>query len=447
MGLGYLAAALRKAGYRVVIYDLLVLRVTNERFVDYLVRSDEFDIIGVTALTFYYPAMRELCRAIKGRPELSHVPVIVGGVHVTALPELSLVETGADFAVLGEGEVTVVELLECLREGGNPREVRGIAFLDGDSFVQTDPRPLVENLDELPMPAWDLIRPELYPQMPHNFFFKEWPVFPVITSRGCPFPCTYCASRNFWGGIIRYRSVKSVVDEVEYLVKELGAKEIHLWDDNFTLRRKRVVEFCGEVARRGLRVPFACPNGVRVDTLDEGLLRLMRAAGFYSLTFAVESGSPVVQRIVRKNLKLEVVPGVIETAKRLGFLTRAFFIIGLPGETVTSLLETLKFALKLKIDTANFFFFTPLPGSTFFQEWCRDEDLVDKYWQFDFMINPQSIGPHRAVDLATLARFKKICYLKFYAFRPVKIYNFVSRMKFSQLVALVKRLVVVFLRG
>jgi len=363
LGIGYLASILEKEHYSVKIFDLNFINVRNKDVVQIL-NHDKPDYICVSCLTYDFLGMIELCRYIKENTFLNKIPVIIGGVHVSSLPEYSLIKTGADFAVIGEGENTIVNLLSTLKSGGDLKSVLGIAYFQEGRYLQTPPRPLIENLDSLPFPAWHLFNLSLYNQ-PHGGLMKAFPFFPIMATRGCPYQCTFCASKNFWRKKIRFRSVKNIVDEIEFLIKHYNAKEIQIWDDNFTLNRKFILEFAKEIINRKINIYFSCPNGVRIDTLDKFILRVMRSIGFYSLIFAVETASERIQKVIKKNLNLKIVPSIIEKAHHLGYYNRAFFIIGLPGETINDVYDTFRFALKLKLDSANFFIFTPLPGSEF----------------------------------------------------------------------------------
>jgi radical SAM superfamily enzyme YgiQ (UPF0313 family) len=443
LGLGYLAAVLRKNNYWVRIYDLNVLRITNKDFVNYL-QNLKVDFIGITALSWYYNAMVEICKLFKQNDKYRGVPLIIGGVHVSSLPEFSLRETGADAIVIGEGEVTLVDLLNTLSLEGDLANVAGIGYLKDGIYQQTEPRELIDNLDELPFPAWDLIHPELYPSIPHGSFYKKGPVFPVFTSRGCPFECSYCASQNFWKHCIRYHSVHRIVDEIEFLVNKYGAREIHIWDDNFTLNNRRVVEFCKEIKRRKLNLYFACPNGVKVDTLDETLLKIMRDAGFYSLIFAIETGSKRVLKNIKKNIRLEKVPSIISSAKKYRYLTRAFFIFGLPSEKIQDVYTTSELALNLKLDLANFFMFTPLPGSSFFYEWLETKKVKDLRWDYDFFNNPQDMTGFNEIDQKIMFKLQKYLYIKFYLLRPWKLISYILRIKIAQYIIFFNRLLYAF---
>jgi radical SAM superfamily enzyme YgiQ (UPF0313 family) len=371
LGLGYLAGILRAHGHRVDLLDCAIMKDSYTRIRDQI-KALNPDVIGITALSSYYSEMRRLARVLHPL----HIPIILGGVHVSALPELSLRECGADFVVIGEGELTTLELMDDWQDTITRKQLDGIAYLENGMFKRNPARQLISNLDELPFPAWDLINPLKYPFHPHGEIIKRFPVAPILTTRGCPYSCIYCASTQFWRRTFRKRSAKNIVDEIEYLVNTFKIREIHLWDDNFTLQKKHVVAFCREILQRKLDLTFACPNGVRIDYLNKEILTLMRRTGFYSLTFAIESGSQTILDKASKKIDLKVIPTMLKTAKKLGYIVPSFFIFGLPGETYTTARRTIQFAKNLPLDTAVFFMAKPLPGSRLFDDWMLKNDLM-----------------------------------------------------------------------
>ena len=317
LGLGYLAAILRQNGYFVQIYDLNIINFTNQQILPVL-KKLQFDFIGISALTVDFTGMIELAQLIKQDTILQGNPLILGGIHVSYLPEYSLRQTHADIVCIGEAERTIIELLEALILQRDLMKVQGIGFIQDDVYHQTPLRELIKNLDELPFPAWDLIHPELYKTV-HGTFYKKKPVFPIFSTRGCPYQLTFCASKNFWRQRLRFRSVKNVVDEIEFLQKTYSAKEIQIWDDNFTLNCKYVIDFCREILKRKIHIAFSCPNGVRIDTFDRRLLRILRGVGFYSLIYAIESGSQPMLNSIYKQLNLKIVPDIVEMTRKEGY--------------------------------------------------------------------------------------------------------------------------------
>ncbi|NMC06467.1 MAG: radical SAM protein [Candidatus Lokiarchaeota archaeon] len=379
IGLGYLASSLEKAGFTTHVIDLSLKNVREDTIQAFLAKKQPL-LVGITALTSYYKGMKDLSIFIKER--FPNLPVVLGGVHASSLPEECLVECHADFVVRGEGEVTVVELaMELLRPNPDFSKVDGIAFRVDGSTTFTPDRALITNLDDIPFPAWHKINPNHYPRVPHGVVLKHKSFASIISSRGCPFNCAYCASCQFWKQKIRFRSPSNVVDEIQYLHDHFGIEEIHFWDDNLTLNRDHAVGICKEIIRRGLHhMAFGTPNGLRVDTLDEQLLKLMRRAGFYELTFAVESASIKILRSNGKNTDLKKIMWNTVIARKQGFLVNSFFMIGFPEDTAETIEKTIRYAISVPFTYCLFFLLKPLPGSRIFNTWAAGKTLLGYDW-------------------------------------------------------------------
>ncbi len=369
LGLGYIASILKKYGHQVNLLDCAIMRDSYPQ-IRSRIKTMNPDVIGITALSAYYGEMRRLARFLQPL----QIPIILGGIHVSALPELSLRECGAEFVVQGEGELTTLELMDKWTDRAARKQIKGIAYFENGEFKVNPRRELIPNLDDLPFPAWDLISPLNYPPQPHGVAMKRYPVAPILTTRGCPYSCSYCASTQFWEHKYRRRSAKNIGDEIEYLVNTFKVREIHIWDDNFTLLRKHVVEFCREILKRKFDLIFATPNGVRLDHLNREILTLMKRVGFYSISFAIESGSQTILNRVNKKINLKKVPKIVQIAKKLGFQVPAYFMIGFPGETYNTARQTIQLAKKLPIDNIAFFLVQPLPGSKHFQDLLQKSD-------------------------------------------------------------------------
>jgi len=428
LGLGYLASFLNKKGHEVIILDCVLRNIDVSEF-GKILEKEKPNLVGVNAMTTYYSLSKEYISEAKRRGIIT----CLGGPHVSALPKQSLIETEADFVIIGEGEVSLSELAEALEKRKSFNKINGIGFKKNGKIVINPRRELIKNIDELPMPAWELMNPKDYPMAPHGAFIKKFPSTPIITTRGCPFNCSFCASKSTWMQKLRYRSSKKVVDEIEFLHKKFGVQEFHFEDDNFTSNRKHAVEVCQEIINRNLKIVWACPNGVRIDCLDSELLALMKKSGCYLLAFGIESGNQKILDSMQKHLELFKVPKILKMVKQAGIETWGFFILGLPGETETSAIETIRFARDNLFDRAQFCIFTPLPGSTAFDKFYST-NTPPKWENFNFF----SVVYIEKLSEEKLKKLHKKAFTSFYL-RPRIIFNLLKNLKIQQVKWLIKR--------
>jgi magnesium-protoporphyrin IX monomethyl ester (oxidative) cyclase len=306
----------------------------------------------------------------------SKINIILYGQHPSARPKACLERDSIDFVVIGEAENTIKELVECLEEGSSkPEKIKGLAFIKNDQIVTTPIRPVIENLDILPMPARHLLPMNEYAiavkENPlRGVIKKPWTI--MITSRGCPFQCVFCTHHTVWGKKWRGRSPKNVVAEIEHLVKNYGIKQIDFLDDNMTLDRNRMEKICDLIVTKKIHVDWFTPSGVRADTLDESLLRKMKKAGCKKIRLAPESGvQKIVDNVIKKNLDLMSVEKAVRICKKIGLKVGCFFVIGLIGETKNDIKETINFAYKLRQLGADSFVFSiasPIYGTELYQQ-------------------------------------------------------------------------------
>ena len=425
LGLAYVASFLEAHGHEVEVLDALGSGWRRrERVEGGLVRvgvgeeemrrrMEGFEIVGVGCS--FSPLVGETLRVV-GMAREAGAKVVVGRLHASLRPE-EVVEGGADFVVVGEGEETMLELVEAVEKGGSPARVRGLVFKRGGKTVGTPPRPLLRDLDALPFPARHLFPLEEYFRIrSHAAATRGRRVTGVVTSRGCPRRCIFCSVQAMWGGW-RARSPANVVDEVEELVEGWGVDEVHFEDDNLTLDRERMRGICREMVRRGVEVDWATPNGVEVGTLTEDLLEEMRRSGCYSLSFGLEHGDPLFRRRIGKDFSPSHVRRIVRRAKELGIWTHAFFIVGWPWETEESLERTLRFAEEVGVDFATFFVAVPFPGTPLERLW--EELGLEKP---DLPFRPQF---RPVVDLETLkaeelGRWLKRSHRRFHARRLLR---------------------------
>ncbi|MFH1037865.1 MAG: radical SAM protein [PVC group bacterium] len=372
LGLAYLGAVLERAGHQV-------------RIVDYTARSpypplpkiiQEFEpnLIGLTATT---PSFESACRLTRELRKLRPgTPLMLGGAHVTCAPESAMKSGLFQAGVLGEGEETVVELAKHLEDGRfvNLHRVSGIIFSEDGDWRRTPPRPFILDLDSLPFPAYHLLPPLRY-YHPTPASYRQLPVGILMTSRGCPFKCTFC-DRAIFGNTTRFHNTQRVLDEVEWMLNEVGAREIRFFDDTFTLKRERAAGICDGILERGLKFPWTCLTAVRAVTPE--LLRKMKAAGCWQVLYGLESGDDRMLKLLGKGNTVEENLNAIRWAREAGLEVRGDFIVGTPGETMESLERTLRFTLETGLDYAHFNKFTPFPGTELYHR------LVADGYSFDF---------------------------------------------------------------
>jgi len=372
LGLLSLAGALRSGPdpapeLRIVDYGLK--RYDPGRFSEAVATFDP-DLVGLSGLTMEADLISLAARLSReGRRDRL---VIAGGPHPSSAPGDVLADGHLDAAVVGEGELTFPELVRCWREGGDPVSVPGLVLPGENGPRHTAPREPLADLDSLPQPAWDLIRLADYsanPILTMSQALRQPPYAPVMTSRGCPYGCVYC--HKFFGRKVRARSPEHVLAEMELLHRTHGVREFSIIDDCFNFDIRRAKTICRMIAERLPGVSLSFPNGIRGDLLDNELLREMRRAGTYKIYFAVESGSPRIQRYIDKRMDLQAIEENIAEADRLGITTSGFFMLGFPTETREEMEQTLSFARRSRLDGANFFRVIPYPGTELSRMWVE----------------------------------------------------------------------------
>lgn len=382
LGLGYLVTALRSAGHTARMVHCTKDGITFDRLQDF-VRAENPDVVGFQVVSCDLESTRQSTELV--RQALPKALILAGGAHPSGNPEDTMNFLRAvDFAFRGEAERSLVDFLDDYRQGGHHyHNIPGLIWRENGS-VRSNPPVFLDDLDALGFCAWDQIQPQTYPQAPHGAFFERFPISPIITSRGCPYACTFCAAKTVAGRKIRLHSIPHVLAEVELLYRDYGIREIHVIDDTFTQYARRVKEFAegmAELRKRGIKVSLGFPNGVRLNTITEDLLRDLKRAGCYSMLVGIESGSQRILDAMKKNLTLELVRERVALIKKAGLSVYAFFIMGFPGETEGDIKQTIRFARSLPIDGALFSCFLPLPGSDITQYLIECGDLAaDFHW-------------------------------------------------------------------
>jgi len=362
LGLGYIETALRRRGHEARTFDAQAEHLDAAMLKERLAAWKP-DIVGVTTTTPGVPGAIQACIIAK---EVGAV-VVLGGPHTEVFAEENLFHSCIDYVGVGEGATIMPDLADRMRDGVPVTDVPGLI---GRGF-RNRPAPML-NLEDMGWPSRDSVPVENY----HSIMAKR-PFATMISSRGCPFQCSFCFKQAVDRKSI-YRTAEDVVNEMEYLVRDLGVKEIMFYDDVFTMKRKRVVEICELIRRRKLKVRWEAPT--RVDLVDEELMRMMAGAGCVRLRFGIESGDIDILRLMQKKTDLDEIVRAVSAAKRAGIQTFAYFIVGWLGETQEQYQRTVELATRLPLDYASFYTATPLPGTALHRDAVAQGLIDPDYW-------------------------------------------------------------------
>lgn len=433
LGVMWVGAMLEAAGHACEIIDV---DADNASLDTILNRLDEgqFDILGLTAVTPTYGNALQIAKAAKAR--FPKVTTLLGGIHATVDPIECAKEEVLDFVVVGEAELTAVELVDAiLARNTDFSGIKGLVYRDDSGkIVSSGARALVPELDDYPYPAVHLIK-GLDRYAPAHA--TVLPVAAIMVSRGCPGACTYCQTKNIFGRRTRFRSPMNVIGEIRKLVYEYGVKEIHFLDDVITANRKFVREFCDLLKKEPYKLHLEVANGLRADMVNEEILTALKEVGLRNVGFGIESGNDRVLKLVKKGITKEQVRKAIRIAKGIGLETWGFFIFGLPGDTEESIRETVDFAIELDPKYAKFVFLKPFPGSEVYYQ-LDEKGLIDNrdYAQYGPYMPPvhhlQGVSQERMIELQQQA-------LRRFYLRPRKIIEHLADIRsFGRLVSFVR---------
>lgn len=432
LGLEYLAAAV-KDNHQVEIYDSIIkgwnrywpadergeffYQGADLKTLQKKIKSFKPDVIGVTWL--FSAQNRPIADTINFlKQNNGEIPLIVGGPHPSANPVEVLEQNPCvDIAVFGEGEITLKELLD--RGLKNLETIDGIAFRKDGKIIKNKPRDFIRNLDDIPMPARNMVPAKKYPkQMLYAFFINRFkkagfgdktqrrlsaffssapyleklyykfynkrhegylqqPSADIMTSRGCPNQCIFCAIHNVWKHTWRPHSAERVLEEIDELVTKYKVKRINIHDDNFNIAKERIIKICQGIVKNKYKVTFSAP-GTYAPSLDEEVLKWLAKAGFKNIRLSIESGNQeVLDKIIRKRIDLSKIPDIVKTAQRLGMVVEGAFIFGLPGETIQTMRDSVNFAKKTGFDYIKKFIYQPFPNTKAY-EICKEKGYIIK---------------------------------------------------------------------
>lgn len=407
LGLAYIASMLRSANHDVAFFDT-ALSTDISHDIKQRVTSYKPDIVGITCVTsLFKPAMRIL-NLIKNLD--STIIKIVGGVHPTLLTNEVLSEDAVDYVILGEGEYTIVELLNAIKTSKEPVGIKGVGYKKDGNHIINEPRPPVEDLDSLPMPAYDIFELNRY----YTLHVPRRPFATMITSRGCPYRCIFCCATAVSGKKFRAHSAKNILSQIMHLQKHFQVKSIAFRDSEFTLNIKRVNELCDLLIEKKLNILWSCNS--RVGHLGSDILEKMKKAGCYLIQYGVESGSQKILNVLKKDITIDAVRKSFFLTRKAKISSIANFMIGNPYETKEDIEMTIRLAKEIRPDYALFSFAMPFPGTELYAMAVKNDWFIEGHNIYTMRTEHCCINGTN-MDTADLKTMLKKAYRSFY-FRP-----------------------------
>lgn len=424
LGIAGIAAYLKERGYAVGLVDALALDMTDEDICRYIA-ANKPKVVGLSALTSMFHRALVLTSAIK--QQFPKILTIIGGQHATIIGEEIFSQTSCfDIIVSGEGELTTLELMNIYKDIGYDREelmhsplveqIKGLIFKKNEAIIRTPHREPIADIDSLPFPARDLLPMEKYIPLPNQY--KRLPTVHMVTTRGCPYPCSFCSASAVFGKRIRQLSPQRVIDEIRHVMKEYGANEISFWNDAITINKDWMIEFCEMILSEGLDITWTCYG--HINTVTKEVLLKMKEAGCFNIFYGYESGEQGLLDTIDKGTTLDKIRQVNQWTKEAGIEIRASFMLGLPGETPELARKTIDFAIELEPDYAQFSLTTPYPGTALWKQVKEYGNLTTDFseyhgWSAVFL-------PYGYKDREELLSMEKEAMKRFY-FRPRYILN------------------------
>jgi radical SAM superfamily enzyme YgiQ (UPF0313 family) len=364
LGISYIAAVLENNGIEVIVFDQVASNMSNEELID-KIRRESPQLVGISCLTPAMNTVNELVEQIRAFPQ--HIPVVLGNTHATIFCEDLLKRNLADIIVLGEGEESMLEVALAIQNKSSMEGIRGISFVRNGTIHHGAPREYLKDLDEFPYPAWHLFNLRDYERAP-MLCLDDGLIVPIQASRGCFYQCIFCSQDKIFKKF-RYRKVNRVVDEIDFFYRRYGITRFVFIDANFPFSKDYGLQFCDEFIKRGLHKKIKWLTETRVDYVDLELLKRMKEAGLYLIMYGFEVGNQKILDSIRKGTTLQQARQAMQDTRKAGIYTLGLFMLGMPGETVRTCEETIRFAKELGCDVAKFNIAIPLPGSRFFEEY------------------------------------------------------------------------------
>lgn len=417
LSLAISASLLRNSGFEVKIVDAIVENFDLQD-IKKIVRDFQPKVVIINAVTPSIESDLSTCQAIKEIDNKIKTAII--GIHGTSLPNECLkMQASLDFVVRAEPELTILELCFAISKSNDFKAINGLSYRQNNEYFHNSDRAFIQDLDTLPFPAWDLVNVDKY-RMP----FTNKRFLLVAASRGCPYQCTFCADKAYYGRSLRLRSPKKIVDELEWVVSQFKIKDFLFWSESFTINTDFAKAVAKEIIKRKLDIQWVCNS--RVDNVDEELLREIKQAGCWMIGYGVESANQAVLDSVKKGIYIQDTINAVTLSKKAGLEVTAHCILGFPQDTKASILETIEFVKKLDIDYAQFYCAVPFPGSELYKQ-AKDENWI---YSQDWRRFEQNFSVLNTPHLSTqeIMRLRTLAYRSFY-FRPKKIAKIFRQIK------------------
>jgi len=386
LGLAYLASVLLKKGSEVDIISSDAEGLNADKTVSRILDLSP-DLVGISVLTTMAGRSLRMIENIKRRR--NRTKIIVGGPHPTVFPE-EFLNGGADVVVRGEGEDTLSELYDHFEGGASLDRIKGISYKEDGQFVHNPGRELIKDINTIPLPAWELFPIRRYKS---NFRMKGFSL-PIMSSRGCPHHCTFCY-KTIHGDVFRTRKPELIVDEIAYLKDRFGIEEFDIMDDSFASDPKTAMEVCEQIISRKISLPWTLPSGIRISAVSGKFLEKLKAAGCYRIALGIESGNQRILDCVKKGIRLEQARDAMKLFKKFKMKSVGYFIIGIPEETKETIEDTIRFAIELDLDYAQFSKATPFPGTAMYDQLKSENRILARSWDdYDCFLKSRPLFMH-----------------------------------------------------
>lgn len=389
LGVGLLASILKKAGFKTLVLDLRLKGYGKDILVA-AISDFKPNIVGFSASSFDYLNSVGLCETIKEIDQ--NIVTVIGGPHTTMSPEKAIEPKCVDYICVGEADSTISEFVNAFPDKEKMKKVRGFGYKDGTRLVFNPAPEHLDDLDSLPFIDMGLFPIEKYR-------VGKILTLPLFTSRGCPYHCCYCCSYLIHGRKYRARSAKSLVQEIEWNMDRFKTKYFTIADDTFNFDKQRVIDFCNLLIEKNLQIEWDCPQGIRADRLTPEIAQLMKKAGCKLLAIGIESVDREVLKTIQKGETIEQIEAAIKATNEAGMISKAFFLVGLPGDNVEKILESIKFFKRNNIYIPRYSMIVAFPTTTL-ERWTR-ENATSYYDPYEYAITHNECSDDIGVQFDT----------------------------------------------